>query len=207
MSTFDEFMNRLDVRNVMWLRIKYFSFIFIILFMTVYFKFDLQGLSIIITLVALLASNLYDKLTYWWDQENILKLIIEDCNFLLDKGLNNKNIEKGHIEYFRDCLINNEIPDHEMLELNLNYFLTNLGHEVNFKPTLDLKNKLKHSNDKIKLLNNYRIDKVIWNKKRKELTKDGNLYLLELLNELETKLKEINNIIKDNYNIKWKMIK
>lgn len=156
--------------------------------------FNIQFWAIIITVIVFLMSESQKRSEYWEKQEDILKQLNDEIIYLTN--------EEGHINYFRKCIIPKGYPHHDISELNLNFYLTSLSSELNSENTLELKNKLKKSNDKIKMLNDYRKDEVTWEKIMKHLG-DTN-YLNNILNELEQRLIEIQKIITEKFCIKIK---
>ena len=159
-----------------------------------FFISDIRLWAIIITIILFLVSESQKRLEYWEKQEDILKQLNDELSYLTN--------EDGHIDYFRKCIIPKGYPHHNISKLNLNFYLTSLSSEINSENTLELKNKLKRANDKIKMLNDYRKDEVTWEKMMKHLGDTS--YLNNILNELEERLIEIKKIITEKFYIKSK---
>ena len=165
--------------------------ILFIAFLGIFSNVNIGLWTIIITIIVFLGSESQKRLKYWEKQENILRQINEEVEYLIS--------EDGHINYFRKCVKPKGYPHHNISELNLNFYLTSLASKLNSKPTLVLINKLKKANDKIKMLNDYRKDGETWSKMQRYINVDMGYggYLLDVLNELEKNLREIQKIINE----------
>jgi len=113
-----------------------------------------------------------------------LKELLSEIYFLTKNG--------GHIYYFKDCKEKGGIPDHDMKYLSYDRFSRDLNPFINRKSTLPLKHIIIHANDKIRLLNSYRVNKDKWNEKD----------IIGVLRELEGYLKNIRKLINKDFNVK-----
>ena len=189
--------NRIKISSYIEERIDSLIPILFLIFLGALSNANLELWAIIITVVVFLDSQSQTRLEYWKKQEDMLKLLYEETNYLLDK-------KEGHIKYFRECLIPMGYPHHNMTLLNINFYITELGHKINSQPTLELKNKLKKINDKINMLNDYRKDEKTWEKMFGHMqSRYGRYgYLKKILKEVGDRLEEIQKIINNKFKIK-----
>lgn len=154
---------------------------------------DLQFVAIMITLWIFTLTDINSSLKYWHKQEDVLRFLYSDVVNLLKKG--------GHIDLFKRAYELKGTSDHEMYRPNLDYYLINIGHNVNYNQTTGLKELLKLINDKISMLNNYRANLNLWQDK---CAKEKGKYMLNLFKELRGYLLDMKKIISDDHRIRVK---
>ena len=150
-----------------------------------YSKVEVQGWSIIIVIIIFLIDYINKDREAWQKQEEILKLLYFEIDHILK--------DKGHMNYFRSCLPKNCYPHHNLTKFNADFYVKELRNEINSKPTLELKEKLKRLNDKVDMLNDYRKDSRTWRLMVEKYIGGG--YVEKLLEEIENQLKELQQII------------
>jgi len=167
----------------------------IILFIGLFFYHNSSILAIFIAMILFVLSDLSKRLEYWNKQEDLLKQILNDIEYVSEKD--------GHIDYFKSALIPNGYPHHGISKFNLEFYLSNLAHKINAIPTSELIKKLRKANDKIMMLNEYRESEKNWEAilDHNKTTKRKGGYLNDVLDELGSLLKEIQKIIHDKFKV------
>ncbi len=157
--------------------------------------------TISVAILVFLANLYFTKRIHKKNQEALLKNLLVEIYFLTKKSLkfeNGKESSGGHIDYFRKCLERQKgWPHHDMRELR---DLSDLDYSLKRKETSILKHLVFHANDKVKLLNFYRIGKLandqnvrIWN-----YDKD---YIKTVISELENILGNLKSKIEEDFGV------
>lgn len=158
----------------------------------------LTFVSVIVAIIIFYKNERNKEIRHIKNQKELLKNILLEINFLTKKEMKLEAMTfGGHIKYFKDALEKKGRPHHDIRLLTEHH---NLDYSIQGRATLGIRQLIFHANDKIRLLNAYRTEKLDGKKYFFTETKYKD-YISAVIGELEEILSKIEEIIKQKFSV------
>jgi hypothetical protein len=112
----------------------------------------------------------------------------------------------SHTRWYIETLFQGKIPTHKILELDADFFASNLDYEIAGKSTYELKKSLYYARDKILMINFWsqkllKILEIPDKKRKEELLKRYKIFVSEPLLDLQKLIPEIKSYIEKEFDV------